>query len=273
MRFRPSHKSATIEAVIYPFLTLLVMWSVFMIDKSLELNLYTFGVKPNTFEGIKGIVLMPFIHGQKDFSHIINNSIPTFVLMSTLIYFYRSIAGYVLLFIWIGGGTLLWLFALNTGSYHIGMSGVIYGLFGFLFVSGILRRYLPLQAISLFIVFLYGSMVWGIFPMEQGISWEGHFFGLFMGVVSAIIFRKKGPQAPKYQYEIEKDLGIDPPDLEGIWKENVERRRAMLEQKEKEKQERAPNASMANQNVSQSTYQIEYSFKPKNKQEPTKDQE
>jgi hypothetical protein len=121
----------------------------------------------------------------------------------------------------------------ESNSYHIGISGVIYGLFGFLFMSGFLRRYLPLQAISLFVVFVYGSLVWGIFPGEPGISWQGHFLGLMVGVVVAIAFRKQGPQRPKYQYEIEKEMGIPPPDFEGEWLKKVEE----LQERQKNREE------------------------------------
>lgn len=218
-RFKASSKYSTLEAIIYPILILTIMWSVFAIDRSFELSLYKYGVKPSTLEGLKGIIFMPFIHGQNDFSHIINNSIPTAILLGTLIYFYRSVAIYVVLFVWLGGGLLLWAVAQNTGSYHIGMSGILYGLFGFLLVSGFLRKYLPLQAISLFVVFIYGSLVWGIFPTEERISWEGHLFGLLVGIITAFSFRYKGPTPPKYRYEIEKELGIPPPELERIWME------------------------------------------------------
>jgi uncharacterized membrane-anchored protein YhcB (DUF1043 family) len=74
---------------------------------------------------------------------------------------------------------------------------------------------LPLQALSLFIIFLYGSMIWGVFPTQPRVSWQGHLSGLIVGVVLAFIYRKQGPQRPKYQYEIEKELGIEPPDFEG----------------------------------------------------------
>jgi uncharacterized membrane-anchored protein YhcB (DUF1043 family) len=94
-------------------------------------------------------------------------------------------------------------------------------LAGFLFTSGVLRKFLPLQAISLFVVFLYGSMIWGVFPMQQKVSWEGHLMGLVVGVALAIVYRSHGPQRPKFQYEIEKEMGIEPPDLEAIYHENV----------------------------------------------------
>jgi membrane associated rhomboid family serine protease len=141
------------------------------------------------------------------------------------------------LFSWFVTGILLWIFANNNGAYHIGMSGVIYSLAAFLFTSGVLRKYLPLQALSLFIVFIYGSMIWGIFPTEQHVSWEGHLSGMLVGIFLAFYYRKLGPQRPKYQYEIEKELGIEPPDLEGQYWEQV--RLAEEQQKLKEEQEKS----------------------------------
>lgn len=233
MKLIQTEKGRTLEAILFPLLIVVIMWVVFLIDRYFHLDLYKYGVKPQTVEGIKGIFLMPFIHGQRDFSHIINNSVPTMILLGTLIYFYREIALYVTLFIWLGAGFLLWYLAVNTQSYHIGMSGVIYGLFGFLFISGFVKKYLPLQAISLFVAFVYGSMIWGLFPMEQGVSWEGHLSGFLVGALIAIVFRKKGPVPPKYNYEIEKEMGIEPPDLEGEWME----RRRIWEEQQLQKQE------------------------------------
>lgn len=263
MRFTPSHKSATLEAILYPSLVVLIMWLVFFIDKSVNYDFYKWGVRPGFSAGWKGILFMPFIHGQKDFAHIVNNSFPTFVLLSALIYFYREIAIYVVLFIWFGGGFLLWYLAQNTGSYHIGMSGVIYGLFGFLLLSGFLRKYLPLQAISLFVAFLYGSLVWGIFPMEQGISWEGHLFGFLVGIVTAFAFRKKGPTPPKYAYEIEEEMGIAPPDFEGEFIRDKLDKSLSSKQTQVQSDEIVDKRKMNPQHTMQKNYTIVYHFQPK----------
>jgi hypothetical protein len=124
-------------------------------------------------------------------------------------------------------------------------------LAAFLFASGVIRKYLPLQGIALFVAFIYGSMIWGIFPMKEHVSWEGHLSGLIVGVLLAFLYRKKGPQSPKYQYEIEKELGIEPPDFEGELNERI--RQAELLQKLREQEQKELN-------------KIVYHYKPKDSQ-------
>lgn len=198
----------------------LAMWLVFWAQHLFRYNFYQLGVLPQTFSGLKGIFFMPLIHDKFEIEHILNNSFATFFLTTALFFFYKEIAMKVLFFGWILTGVFLWMYAYNNGSYHVGMSGVIYVLAGFLFTSGVIRHYMPLQAISLFVVFIYGSMIWGIFPMKAHVSWEGHFVGLIVGIALAYLYKSKGPQRPKFHYEIEKEMGIEPIDLEAIWIEN-----------------------------------------------------
>lgn len=200
-------------------LLLIPLWLMQWAQHLFDYPFYQLGVLPKSSEGLLGIVLMPFIHDSRDLHHLINNSMALFFLMTLLVYSYRKVFLQVLVFGWIMCGALLWIFASNHGSYHIGMSGVIYVLFGFLFTSGVIRAYLPLQAGSMLVVFLYGSMIWGIFPLVKQVSWEGHLTGLVSGVFLAIVFRKQGPQRPKYQYEVEQEMGIEPPDFEAELRE------------------------------------------------------
>lgn len=218
------------EALFYPTLVLIAMWLVFWAEQLFAFEFHTYGVLPKSVEGLKGILFMPLLHAKNDINHIINNSFPTFVLMAAIVYFYREIALKVMVLLWLGTGLMLWAYAENTGSYHIGMSGVIYAMLGFVFTSGVLRKYMPLQAISLFVIFVYGNLVWGIFPIKAHISWEGHFMGLVVGLIVAFVFKTKAVQRPKYQFEIEKELGIEPPDLEGMWMEEQARQRAYEEE-------------------------------------------
>lgn len=224
---------STFEAFMYPTLILLAMWLVFWAEQLFSFEFTKLGVLPRSAEGLKGIIFMPLIHSENEIEHIVNNSVPTFFLFMALVYFYREIAFKVFFVGWILTGISLWFFATNKGAYHIGMSGLVYMLAGFLFTSGVLRKFLPLQAISLFVVFLYGSMIWGIFPMQEKVSWEGHFMGMCIGVLLAFWYKENGPQRPKYQYEIEKEMGIEPPDFEGMWNEKV--RLAILAEEEQER--------------------------------------
>ena len=192
-------------------LTLLfVMWIVYLIDTGFELHLYRYGILPRTAEGLIGILAAPFLHSPVDFGHILNNSIPAFVLTWLLFYHYRTIATQVFLLIFFLTGISMWLLARE--SYHIGMSGVIYGLTSFLVMSGFFRKNMRVAAVSLFVIFLYGSMIWGIFPTAVNISWEGHALGFFSGILLAILYKNQGPQPQKLLYEIQEEQGIEPED-------------------------------------------------------------
>ncbi|NBX38308.1 MAG: rhomboid family intramembrane serine protease [Flavobacteriia bacterium] len=194
-----------------------LLWLIQWAQHLFTFPFHTLGILPQRMEGLKGILLMPFIHDKNDLNHLLNNSVAFLVLSTLLFYAYRSIALPVLLISWIFGGLFVWIFAANHGAYHIGLSGVIYALVAFIFFSGAIRKYFPLQAMALLVVFLYGSTLWGIFPIEPKISWEGHLAGFICGFFLAVFFRHKGPQRPKYTYEIEQEMGIEPPDFEGEW--------------------------------------------------------
>ena len=196
------------------FMLISIMWMVFALDYFLELNLYKYGLFPKTLSGFVGVFTSPFIHSTADFSHILNNSAPAFVLTWMLFYHYRTLATKSFLFIYLFTGLGMWLFARE--NYHIGMSGVIYGLTAFLVVSGFVRKNMRVAAISLMVVFLYGSMVWGIFPNKEGVSWEAHAIGLIGGIIIALYYRKSGPQPGKMRYELQEEMGIEP--TEEYWK-------------------------------------------------------
>jgi len=238
------------ETVLYPLLFVVMMWTIYFVQQMSGLEFYKWGILPKHGSGIWGVLFAPLLHSPNDILHIVNNSFPTVVLMAALIYFYRKIAAQVFFLSWGFTGFFVWAFAEDNASYHIGMSGVIYALAGFLFVSGTLRKYRPLQGISLCVVFLYGSMIWGIFPMEEKVSWESHLFGMITGIMLAFLYKKQGPQAPKFQYEIEKELGIEPPDLEGEWLERV-------------RQAEAHEEMLRQQREAAQTLTVFYDFKPK----------
>ena len=158
-----------------------------------------FGVYPRTLSGLKGVIFSPFIHGSME--HLYHNSIPLLVLSSALFYFYRSISWKVIGLGILFSGLLTWIIA--RPSYHIGASGLIYVLMSFIFFKGILTKHFRLIALSLLVVFLYGSMIWYVFPIKEKVSWEGHLSGLTVGLLFALTFRKSIPKPKKYEWERE----------------------------------------------------------------------
>ena len=188
-----------------PLFLLIFIWIVKIIEISNDTSFYELGVYPRKVEGLIGILFAIFIHS--DFNHLISNSISLFILFTGLIYFYRDLSYKVFVFIWIASGIMVWLGARQ--SYHIGASGLIYGVASFLFFSGIVRRDVRLMAISLLVVFLYGGLIWGILPIFPRISWEYHFFGSICGLVVAIIYRNQGPVRITWSWEYDEDSNTD----------------------------------------------------------------
>lgn len=187
---------------IIPGIFIFLMWFVKLCELLFNTSFAQYGIYPMKFQGLRGIIFSPFIHA--DFGHLFNNSIPLFFLSVALFYFYSEVALKVFALTYLITGILVWL-AGNEGI-HIGASGLIYGLASFLFFSGIIRRYYRLIALSLLVVFLYGSMIWGIFPgVYKNVSWESHMLGFFSGIILAVIFRKQGPQPPVYEWMEEEE--------------------------------------------------------------------
>jgi membrane associated rhomboid family serine protease len=191
-------------AMVVPGILVSLMWIVKITEGLLGISFSDFGIYPLTIRGLKGVLFSPFIHA--DFSHLFNNTLPLFLLGTALFYFYSDIAFRVLGWTYLFTGLFVW-FA-GREAWHIGASGLVYGLASFLFFSGIIRQHFRLIALSLLIVFLYGSMVWGLFPgVYKNLSWESHMLGFVSGILLAIWFRKMGPQRPEYQWMDEDDEG------------------------------------------------------------------
>ncbi len=172
-------------SVVPPAILVIVLWSVFLLDRTFQLDLYQYGILPRSASGLIGIVTAPFVHG--DMEHVLNNSIPLLVLGTALLYFFPRVAGRVVLASWLISGLWVWISA--RSNYHIGASGVVYGLAAFLFTSGLIRKQRTLMGLSMLVVFLYGSMLWGIFPIVPRISWESHFWGGAAGAIMAYLYR------------------------------------------------------------------------------------
>jgi len=198
-----------LRSLVIPGIFVLIMWLVKIFEIIFNTDLEVLGLAPLSWRGLPGIFFAPLLHA--NFSHLSANTLPFFFLGGLLFYFYRSIAWKIFWLIWLTTGLWVWFFA-RGDSVHVGASGVIYGLASFLFLSGILRRESRLMAITLLIAFLYGGLVWGIFPQlfpHQPISWESHLMGLLAGAVLAVYYRNSGPRRKVYDWENEEENEVE----------------------------------------------------------------
>ena len=178
-----------------------LLWGIEALDRGLGLQLHHLGIYPREPAGLWGILYAPLIHGS--WGHLLSNSFGLLILGVALLYGYPRAAVPLLLFVYLCSGAGVWLFA--RSSFHFGASGLTHGVMFFIFTSGILRRDRLSIALSMIVFFIYGGMIWSIFPQEPGISYESHFFGALSGLLAAFLFRDREPPVPEKKYDWEDD--------------------------------------------------------------------
>ena len=193
-------KKKLFSSILFPVSFILLLWIIKIGEIVFSINLSHLGVLPRKLPGLIGIVTAPLIHS--GFNHLISNSIPLLFLGVGILYSYPKSAFKVFSFVYLIPGIFVWL--IGRPAYHIGASGLIYGFVSFLFFSGMIRRDTRSIALALIVTFLYGSMIWGIIPQNNGISWEYHLFGSLTGIACAFIYRKADPYK-KYEWEDEEN--------------------------------------------------------------------
>ncbi|HAF30349.1 MAG TPA: rhomboid family intramembrane serine protease [Bacteroidales bacterium] len=188
-------------SLIFPMLFILILWIIKISEILLHLDFSFLGIFPLKTKGLMGILTAPLIHS--DINHLLANSVPLLILGTGLFYFYNKIAFKVFILSCLIANIWIWLGARQ--AYHIGASGIVYSIASFLFVSGVIRKNVKLMAISLLVVFLYGSMIWGVLPLQPQISWESHLMGAIAGIVLAFYYRDRGPGRKIYSWEFEEE--------------------------------------------------------------------
>jgi len=197
-------KSRLRWGIVFPLIGIALIWAVHLLELVWQTEWNRWGVMPRTFEGLRGIITMPFLHG--DLSHLTSNSTALFVLGFVMINLYPKTTPRVLLAVWLLGGLVLWI--IGRQNYHIGASGIVYGMAAYLFFMGLLRWEPRSMAVALFVAFLYGSLVWGLFPIWTKTSWEGHLAGALTGTLAAFLFWNREPldRPPDDHHDEETDL-------------------------------------------------------------------
>lgn len=182
------------ESVFITLAFLGVLWCVKSWEFAASADLSFLGIYPRTLRGSLGILTAPFIHG--DVQHLISNTFPLAILGVGLLFFYRKIALEVFIIVYLSTG--FWVWTIARPAFHIGASGIVYGLVAFLFFIGVMKRDARSMAVSLIVIFLYHGMFAGVFPFSDRISWESHLFGGLSGLFCAIHFRNKlSPESVK----------------------------------------------------------------------------
>ncbi len=195
----PSSKPSLSDELTSQFSILLtflgVMWAVEIFDWLLQAHFDVYGIIPRHFIGLRGILFAPFLHG--DFSHLMANTVPFFSL-GWLVMLRRTNDFIAVTLIVMGlGGLGTWLIGdlfemgrLDQPTVHIGASILIFGYLGYLLLRGWFDRQPYSIIFSVAVALVYGGLIWGVVPGQQGISWEGHFCGFVAGAIAARLLSK-----------------------------------------------------------------------------------
>ena len=193
---RARFRSALVVAAAF----VVVLVAIHAAGAALGLPLQRYGVQPQAWAGLPGILMAPLLHA--DVAHLASNALPLLVAGTAMLHLYPDAARVVLPAVYVGPGIAVWLF--GRPSLHLGASGLVYGLVGYIFVAGVIRRDRRAIAAALLVSFLYGALVWGVFPLKVGVSWETHLAGAAVGVALAFAFRARDvPPRKRYSWEDE----------------------------------------------------------------------
>ncbi len=193
--------------VVCAFLAL--FWGLEVIDWLTGDFLYMdgWGIRPRRLSTLHTIFIAPFLH--LGFGHVASNSF-LFALLGVLIMWRDEAEFWVVSFItMVVSGLGVWFFA-NPNSVTIGASGIVFGYLGFLLLLGYFERSFVSITRAIILLILYGGVLWGVLPLESGVSWQGHLFGFIGGILAAYILARRNPEAfaPKPIEEIESEIKI-----------------------------------------------------------------
>jgi membrane associated rhomboid family serine protease len=179
-----------------------LLWLVHLMNWGLDLDPRPFGLEPREWPGLVGIVTAPLVHS--DFAHLVANSVPLAAVGAVMLFLYPHSTLRVLPAVYLGTGAVVWLF--GRDSVHLGASGLVYGLVSYVFFAGLLRRDRRAIAASLLVAFTYGTLAWGVLPVDPRVSWETHLAAGVIGLLMALVLRRLDvPPRKRYTWEDEPE--------------------------------------------------------------------
>ncbi len=178
-------KNPFVQSLLFSVTIVAIIWAVHIITTLTNTTLTHWGIYPRELDGLQGIITAPLVHGS--WEHLVSNSVPLFVSSTIIHYFYRRVAWPGFISIYLVTGASVWL--LGRSVYHIGASGVVYGLISFIFWNGVFRKNIKAIVLALVVTILYSGYLGGIVPNKEGVSWESHLLGAIVGVVVSFLFK------------------------------------------------------------------------------------
>jgi len=167
-----------------------VMWAVQLVNSLDSYRLDSNGIVPRQLDGLRGVVLSPFLHAS--WGHLIGNTIP-FVVLGLMIAV--SGPGRVLVVTAIVGlvaGLGTWLTS-PSGSDTVGASGLVFGYAAYLVARGFFNRRVTEIAVGAVVALLFGAALLASLVPHSGVSWEDHAFGAIGGLLAARLLSDDRP--------------------------------------------------------------------------------
>jgi membrane associated rhomboid family serine protease len=159
-----------------------LMWVLEAIDHAADNRLDQYGIEPRDGDGLTGVVAAPFLHG--GFDHLASNTVP-FLLMGFVIAAQGAVrVTTVTAIVALVSGLGVWLIAPGN-TIHIGASGIVFGYATYLLSRGFFNRNALELAVGAVVAVVYGTVLLGGLVPEDGVSWQGHFFGAVGGILAA----------------------------------------------------------------------------------------
>jgi len=169
-----------------------LLWAVEIVDTVLGNRLDYYGIQPREIDGLWGILWAPLLHG--GWQHLLANSGPALVLSFVIVLSGLALWAEATAIIWVVAGVGTWLIA-QPNSVHIGASSLIFGWITFLVLRGVFARSALQIVVGVLVLGAYGGVLWGVFPGQQGISWQGHLFGAVGGVIAAVLLGRRARES------------------------------------------------------------------------------
>jgi membrane associated rhomboid family serine protease len=169
-----------------------VLWIVQILNAIDDYRLDRFGLKPREFDGLWGVVTMPFLHSS--YGHLLSNTIPViligWVVLLAGVSTWATVTGLVV----VGGGVLTWLVGPGD-SVIVGASGLVFGWLGYLLARAYFSRRLKWIVVAVLVLVFFGTLLFGLFPsINSDVSWQAHVYGFVAGIGTGALLHPRGQE-------------------------------------------------------------------------------